>query len=156
MIRLETERDSTRSTLPHQARHATARQQQWHRKAANKLQQRPPDHCLNGIAFPEGDKLLIGHGWHKCRPKGDMKCLPCLCARQMDELYRSSTVFRKPPARSAEHNPENRFTPMEQVILGTLTRQGSRSAPTLPCQKLKFFGQSKTWAGLLDLYLPSP
>ena len=95
VIRLEAEPGSTRITLPHTARHATARQRQWHHKAANKLQQRPPDHCFNGFAFPEGDILLTGHGWRKCRPKGDMKCLPCLRPRRMDELYRSSTVFRK-------------------------------------------------------------
>ncbi len=43
------------------------------------------------LAFPEGDKLLIGHGWPEWRPKGDMTCLPCLSSRRMDELCRSST-----------------------------------------------------------------
>ena len=47
----------------------------------------------NPLAFPEGDKLLIGHGWPEWRPQGDMTCLPCLRSCRMDELCRSSTGY---------------------------------------------------------------
>jgi hypothetical protein len=57
-----------------------------------------------------GVQRLKGHGWHECRPKGDMTCLPCLRPRRMDELCRSSMVFRKPPAHPAGHKLENRST----------------------------------------------
>ncbi len=124
------------------------------------------------LAFPVGDKLLTGHGWHKCRPKGDMTCLPCLHPRRMDKLYRSSTVFRKPSAAIRKtvqlpwsrsyrgHRPDRvasaalgnpALSSVELLqssnIPNTTARQGSRFTPPLPCQVLlPFRGRDRsTW-----------
>ncbi len=91
------------------------------------------------LAFPEGDKRLIGHGWHAWRPKGAMTCLPCLRPCRMDELCRSSTV-PQPTTYRADSKPQAVELLQSSYTFGTTVRQGSRFAPTLPYQAFNPFG----------------
>ncbi len=99
----------------------------------------------NPFAFPVGDKLLIGHGWHAWRPQGDMTCLPCLRSRRMVELCRSSTPYRNQQriplttSRKAVELLQSSYT------FDASTRQGSRFAPTLPYQAFNPFGVGELW-----------
>ena len=97
------------------------------------------------LAFPEGDKLLIGHGWPEWRPKGDMTCLPCLRLRRMEELCRSSTFSRTAVGvmRCWLRTPVELL--QSSYTYGTTVRQGSRFAPTLPYQAFNPFGVGELW-----------
>ena len=96
-------------------------------------------------AFPEGDKLLIGHGWPEWRPKGDMTCLPCLRLRRMEELCRSSTFSRTAVGvtRCWLRTPVELL--QSSYTFDTTVRQGSRFAPTLPYQAFNPFGVGELW-----------
>ena len=96
-------------------------------------------------AFPEGDKLLIGHSWHAWRPKGDMTCLPCLSPRRIEELCRSSTFSRTAVVvmRCWLRTPVELL--QSSYTYDTMVRQGSRFAPTLPYQAFNPFGVGELW-----------
>ncbi len=83
------------------------------------------------LAFPEGDKRLIGHGWHAWRPQGDMTCLPCLSSRRMDELCRSSTGYRNQQriAPTIIHKTLNSY----RVLIHSVRRLDRVVASRQPC-----------------------
>ena len=95
--------------------------------------------------FPEGGKLLIGHGWPEWRPKGDMTCLPCLRTCRIDELCRSSTAYSIQPHIPSTVTLENVELLQSSYTYGTMVRQGSRFAPTLPYQAFNPFGVGELW-----------
>ena len=68
-----------------------------------------------------------------------MTCLPCLHPRRMDELYRSSTLFRNCQFISPAAIRKTVQLPWSRSYRGYRLRQSSSSAPTLPCQAFNFY-----------------